>query len=77
MKRNIFKIFVVLMVLTMVVSPATAQTPQPTGDAPQPTGSVTWEKGGETQNLPNWLGYKIFPKQTASLFCWKNLRWHL
>ena len=38
MKRNLFKIFAVLMVLAMVVSPTSAQTPTPTGN-------VTWEKG--------------------------------
>ncbi len=60
MKRNIFKIFVVLMVLTMVVSPATAQTPQPTGDAPQPTGSVKWEKAVEPDTCRISLGSKCF-----------------
>ena len=38
MKSNLFKIFAIMMVLAMVVSPASAQTPTPTGN-------VTWEKG--------------------------------
>jgi len=38
MKRNLFKIFAIMVVLAMVVSPAIAQTPAPTGN-------VTWEKG--------------------------------
>ncbi len=37
MKRNVFKIFAVLMVLALVVSPAIAQTPPPSRD-------VTYEK---------------------------------
>lgn len=38
MKRNFFKVFAIIVVLAMVVSPAIAQTPQPTGN-------VTYQKG--------------------------------
>lgn len=38
MKQNLFKLFAIMMVLAMVISPASAQTPTPTGN-------VTWEKG--------------------------------